>query len=64
MVTLFTVCRDFCHTADLGRLLRRGPECRVLDRILEQQELCPQAEEGGAGDRRSIWKEGGDSART
>lgn len=26
LVTLFTVCRDFCHTADLGRLLWRGED--------------------------------------
>lgn len=39
LATPFPVCRDFCHTTDLGRLLWRGTECRVLDRILEQQEF-------------------------
>lgn len=29
LVTPFTVCRDFCHTADLGRLLWRGEDLSV-----------------------------------
>lgn len=29
LVTLFTVCIDFCHTADLERLLWRGEDLSV-----------------------------------